>query len=693
MTSLGNGRATGLEAASGGSITKSAGNITVSSSDGTATGLDAQDTHGTYLSYNASTINYGNANTQTQISVYGNEAYGIRAFNNNTPTADDKLTSVEVTNGNITARASGSSAVGAYSVSGNIALKGTTSITAASDSGQSVYSLYATAGGGDDSTITVENASNIQGDIRTATTNSSIAATFQDGGHLKAWTYNTGNLGNLSLTFGEDAVWEMVASNTLTKGTDGKYTGNLTSLSLDGSNVYVGSTQQQHEAGNGFASSQTLLSETDAPAELEMETLSGSGNFYLRTDMEQDISDSVHVTDSLSGTHNLYVNASGAEPVAKQTASYLARAEQTVGADAGAFSLKGGRNVNGQELVDIGLYNYTLETSERNNGREWYLTRVEQLSPTGEAETSLSSLAGHYAMWYGQLTDLRKRLGEVRYSTQTGLWIRGFADKSRLDGFAGTSFTQNLVGGSIGYDWLISKTGQSRWIAGMQIRSAHADQDVNGRWGGYGDLDSTGGGLYATWLHDDGWYMDTVATVDWYNHEIRTTMQNGTRVHDDRSSYGLGLSLEAGRRIDFAFSNEGRDHCFVEPQLQLSYFWVKGGDFTASNGMSIEQDDMDSLTGRAGVVLGKKFSLDDEGTRYIQPYVKAGLNHEFLGDQEAHFNHVRMTSELEGTRGYYGAGVDWQATDTLRFYIQAEREHGEHFEREYNVSAGLKWQF
>ena len=40
--------------------------------------------------------------------------------------------------------------------------------------------------------------------------------------------------------------------------------------------------------------------------------------------MEQDISDSVHVTDSLSGTHNLYVNASGAEPVATQTASYLA---------------------------------------------------------------------------------------------------------------------------------------------------------------------------------------------------------------------------------------------------------------------------------------------------------------------------------------------------------------------------------
>ena len=53
-------------------------------------------------------------------------------------------------------------------------------------------------------------------------------------------------------------------------------------------------------------------------------------------------------------------------------------------------------------------------------------------------------------MWYGQLTDLRKRLGEVRYGSQTGLWVRGFADKSRLDGLACSSFTQNLYGGSIG---------------------------------------------------------------------------------------------------------------------------------------------------------------------------------------------------------------------------------------------------
>ena len=189
--------------------------------------------------------------------------------------------------------------------------------------------------------------------------------------------------------------------------------------------------------------------------------------------------------------------------------------------------------------------------------------------------------------------------------------------------------------------------------------------------------------------------MDAVGTIDWYTHKIRATMLDGTRVHDDRSSYGLGASLEAGRKFDFGYSNDNRDYWFVEPQLQLSYFWIKGGDFTASNGMKIDQEDMDSLTGRAGVVLGKKFSLgsDPNDSRYVQPYIKAGVNHEFLGEQVVHINNTRMDSDLAGTRVYYGAGIDWQATDSLRVYAQVEREHGEHFTREINVSAGLKWEF
>lgn len=718
--------ATGMEVYGGSEVTKQGGAIEVLSEHGQAVAIDSWGT--------GSEIVYGNS-SPTSIGVEGaTKAYGVRVWDSG---------KVTLTNGKITTASSGGANYGVYADrSGAVTLAGTTSITASvGEIGKPVYSLYAPSSGN----IDVKNASSIEGDIHAGAL-SAVTATFGDG-NLKGWASTNGN-GALNLTFGKDAVWEMVSSNKLTKD-DGKYTSNLTKLALDDSHVYVGSTQEQWNAGIGFASSQATMSQTDAPAELKIGDLSGSGNFYLRTDMEKDISDSVLVTDTLSGSHNLYTKASGAEPVKTQTASYLARAEQKVGADVGAFALKGGRNVNGQEMIDIGLYNYKLETSERNNGREWYLARVDTptpdpdpdptptpdpdpmptpdpdpmptpdpdpmptpdpdpvptpdpeippnsdaFSPTGEAEAALSGLAGHYAMWYGQLTDLRKRLGEVRYGTQTGLWVRGFADKSRLDGLAGSSFTQNLYGSSIGYDTLLAKGEQYNWIVGMQLRGARADQHVNSRWGGHGNLSSIGGGLYSTWVHDQGWYVDAAATIDWYDHEIRATMLDGTKVHDDRSSYGLGTSLEAGRKIDFAFSNEGRDYWFLEPQLQLSYFWAKGGDFHASNGMKIEQKDMDSLTGRAGLVLGKKFALEGgNGSHYIQPYVKAGLNHEFLGEQEARLNGVRMTSELEGSRGYYGVGVDWQATDNLRLYMQAEREHGEHLTREYNVSAGLKWSF
>lgn len=535
--------------------------------------------------------------------------------------------------------------------------------------------------------------------------------------------YASRTVSSISLAFTDHAVWNVIPSNIVAADARGSYVSRLTELSLDDADVYVGTTENAWRnawtENAGFASSFATLSATDRPVELLVQNLSGSGNFYLRTDLQKDISDSVRITKSLSGSHKLWVKAGGSEPlVMTQTGSYLARTENTTAATGNEFSLKGGAVVDDQEVIDLGLYLYHMENSERNNGREWYLVRnvtlpepgpenpedseneTEEpetsapLSPTGETEAALSGLAGHYAMWYGYQTDLRKRLGEVRYGTHTGLWVRGFADKTRLNGLGGTGLTQNLVGGSIGYDTIMDVDEMFLWIAGLQIRSGHADQDTCGRWGGYGELSSLGGSLYSTWVHADGWYLDAVATADWFHHEIRSAMLNGTKMYDDRSTCGLGTSLEVGRNMDFAFSNRGQDYWFLEPQLQLSWFWVKGGDFTSSNGMTIEQSDMASLTGRAGLVLGKKFSLEEKnGVRYVQPYVKAGVNHEFLGDQKARINGVNMRSDLDGTRVYYGLGADWQVTDNLRLYMQAEREHGENFTREYNVSAGLKWRF
>lgn len=301
-SSNGDGGAIGLYAKDGGSITKTGGDITVVST-AIASGMDAFPT---------SKITYGDAKATTRISVEGRDAYGVHARGQ---AGSDQAASIELTNGVIEARSHGDTAIAAYSASGDIGLKGTTAITAtAAAPGKKVYSLYVE--GDRPNSITVDKASTIEGDIEAATGSATVRAAIQDGGNLRGWARS---LGDLDLSFGKNAVWEMVSSNQLTKEADGRYAGNLTKLALNGSRVYVGSNQGQWNAGTGFAPSPLVLSQTDAPAELKISHLSGAGDFYLRTDMEADISDSVLVTESLSGAYNLHVKASGAEPVQVQT--------------------------------------------------------------------------------------------------------------------------------------------------------------------------------------------------------------------------------------------------------------------------------------------------------------------------------------------------------------------------------------
>ena len=368
------------------------------------------------------------------------------------------------------------------------------------------------------------------------------------------------------------------------------------------------------------------------------------------------------------------------------TKSYLARAEQGVGAAASAFSLKGGKNVNGREMIDIGLHSYALETSERNDGREWYLARTEGFSPTGEMALGLSGMSSAYAMHMSHLSDLRERLGEIRYGNGTdGLWVRGFTEENRLSGLGGTDLSQNVYGTSFGYDRLLEQDENNKWLLGLRGQISRAHQRVDGLHGASGDNRSYGIAAYATWQHAEGWYADTVLSWDWYDQNLKTRMLDGTPVHGSYHSYAGGISQEVGRM--FRFDNG----LFIEPQLQLSWYWIKGMDFTTSNGMDVDQDDAHALTGRAGLVVGKKWDLDD--SRYFQPYLKGGVRHEFMGDQKVTVNGIKFTNDLRGTRGYYGAGFDLQFASNARIYAEFEREDGQKASTPWSVSAGLRVEF
>lgn len=490
-----------------------------------------------------------------------------------------------------------------------------------------------------------------------------ISASFNTKESFLTGTADKGT-GTTTLAFANGARWNMTGNST------------LSGLNLNGSGTVDGEGTVDLTYGRtGSATNARTLT---------LDTLDGDGGtFVVDTNINND-TDRIVINGEASGDHKLDVKASGGEPSQAAMNNFIVR--QNGGTASFSLANPGGK-------VDAGLYLYELASRDLGStgnpdGREWYLQRSAggEKSPTGETVLGLSGMASAYAMYMGQLSDLRERLGEIRHGNgKDGLWVRGFTQENTLSGLGGIDFSQNFYGTSFGYDRLVEQNENNKWLFGVRGQLTKADQRIDGLHDGSGDSRSYGLAAYATWQHGDGWYADTVLSWDWYDQNLKTRMLDSTRVHGSYNTYAGGISQEFGRLFRFG---EG---FFIEPQLQLSWYWMKGTDFTTSNGMKVEQDDAYALTGRAGLVLGKKWDLD-EG-RYFQPYIKGGVNHEFAGDQKVLVNGIEFSDDLRGTRGYYGAGFDLQFASNARLYAEFEREDGQKASTPWSVSAGLRVEF
>jgi outer membrane autotransporter protein len=324
-----------------------------------------------------------------------------------------------------------------------------------------------------------------------------------------------------------------------------------------------------------------------------------------------------------------------------------------------------------------------------------------ELSTGTELVTTLAGDGAVYSAWMADLSDLRKRLGEVRYGAQDGLWVKGIAQKDKIKGMTGADFKQKLYGLQLGLDHIVTQNEDRMWLMGANFKYNTIDQKVDAMRYGKGDLKTYGAFLYATYADYKGYYTDLVLSIDSYKQKMTAEQTDSSYVHGKYNTWGWGASVEVGKMFSSAQDDEGwgpwYSHWWIEPQAQLAYYRVNGKKFSMDNGMTVQQKNGDSLIGRLGVVIGKKFNYGknrkEVDKRYSQFYLKGGVKHEFLGGQTVRVNNDTFNGKLRGTRVYYGAGFDWNMTDQLRLYAQVERESGSKYKKDYEVSVGLKWQF
>ncbi|EPA9245496.1 autotransporter outer membrane beta-barrel domain-containing protein [Yersinia enterocolitica] len=462
---------------------------------------------------------------------------------------------------------------------------------------------------------------------------------------------------------------------------------------LDGDST-VGALTMDNGTVDFRSSTTTRLTPVFQAVSLALGSLSGSGTFRMNTDIASHIGDMLKVAGNASGNFVLDIKNTGREPV---SAGAPLQVVQTGGGDA-AFTLNGGK-------VDAGTWEYVLNKVNT----DWYL--VPDLHPpaptnpdigtpdagtpdagtsspvrhtTKSADAVLSMATAPAYVFNSELQNLRFRHGDFMENTRSpgGVWGRYTGSDHRISGGASSGYSLTQNGFEIGGDKVFD-LGESRLAVGAFV--SYTDNCISHNRGGDSTIGSTGGGLYATWSDNDGYYVDGVLKYNRFSNELRTRMSDGTAVKGDYSQNGFGGSLEAGKTFSL------NDNAWAQPYVRTTAFRADAKDISLNNGMEASLGATKSLQAEAGVNLG--MNLDVAG-KTVKPYLKAAVSHEFSDSNKVRINNLYdFNNDISGTMGKYGAGVSAQLTPNAEVWAEANYQKGGKIESPVTGSVGFRINF
>jgi outer membrane autotransporter protein len=427
--------------------------------------------------------------------------------------------------------------------------------------------------------------------------------------------------------------------------------------------VLVDNSQVEKLVLNGGS---VKFGDSNAFYQLNVTDLSGSGQFIMATNLATGRTDLLNVTGTASGSHQLLIESSGTELPSGLPVTVV----KTVGGDA-VFSLP--RN------VDQGAYSYGLT----KNGNDWMLDPETRVVSPG-ARSVLALFNTPLPAWYGELTSLRTRMGELRYNGgKAGAWGRTYGNKFQISDGAGVGYEQTQYGFTLGADTQLP-IGDGQWLFG--IMGGHSQSDLNLDAGTSGTVQSYYLGTYLTWIDAvSGYYLDGVVKVNRFRNDAKVGLSDGGRAKGDYDNTGAGGSIEFGRHIKL------HDGYFIEPFTKWSAVVIQGKDFSLDNDLQAEGDRARSLLGEAGITAGRNYALSNNVE--LQPYVRIGGAYEFAENNEVQVNNNVFKNDLSGARSLLGAGLAVSMTDKLQMHADYEYSDGENFRQPGGLTLGLRYSF
>lgn len=293
--------------------------------------------------------------------------------------------------------------------------------------------------------------------------------------------------------------------------------------------------------------------------------------------------------------------------------------------------------------------------------------------------TKLSSYSSINAMslvqWRNEINHLTKRLGDIRASESTiGAWARVYGGSSEWGSNPEVDMDHTTI--QVGGDYRVNPN----WIVGAAFSYTDSDAESSN---GFADGESYSLAAYATYLADNGSFLDMIARYGYLKNDITA----GNMALETKNN-AFSLSVEGGHQFRFI-----EDRAYIEPQIELTYGFVAGDDSNASNGVRIEQDDYQNLITRVGVRAGFDFP-EKAGTFYAT----LSYSYDFLGDADGTASNstagsVALTEDLGGGWVTYGVGAQFRLGDNAFAYGELERTSGGDIDNPYLFNVGLRWNF
>lgn len=279
-------------------------------------------------------------------------------------------------------------------------------------------------------------------------------------------------------------------------------------------------------------------------------------------------------------------------------------------------------------------------------------------------------------VWRSQLTNLSDRMGTLRTMPQAaGAWAR--YNNGRLDG-RGLEYDYSTI--EVGFDAPVS----SNFLVGVSFDYTIGDTDLNA---GSADNDVYTLGLYGTYYGNNGGFVDLMAKIGRIDNEYTVSNTAGLEKGDYMMT-GAIVGIEAGHRFDLAHN------LFVEPQVQLSYSWLRATDYS-TNIRSVDFETIESLVARVGVMGGMKFA-ENRGAAYL----KASYNHDFLGNVDAAMyavngsgNSAKISDELDDNWAEVSLGVSYSVTETLNTFLDVGTGFGGNIDQKWRINFGARYAF